>query len=108
MPEIAFADGELAEAARAGVPPIALWCAKEAAAKALGVGLLGEPRRWRVQDLASDGRTAVVSIDGLRLPVTVHRRDRALIAIAHASREVAAKAREGLRVADHSEIKPAL
>ncbi|HXP73785.1 MAG TPA: 4'-phosphopantetheinyl transferase superfamily protein [Stellaceae bacterium] len=108
VPEIAFADGELVEATRAGVPPIALWCAKEAAAKALGVGLLGEPRRWRVQDLASDGRTAVVSIDGLCLPVTLHRRERALIAVAHASREVAAEARESLRVAGQGEAKPAL
>jgi phosphopantetheinyl transferase len=105
VPEIAFAEGELADAARAGVAPIALWCAKEAAAKALGVGLLGEPRRWRVQDLACDGRAAVVTIDTLRVPVSLHVRDRAVIAVAHASHQVAALARATLRVAQSSEVK---
>jgi phosphopantetheinyl transferase len=104
VPEMAFAEGELADAARAGLPPIALWCAKEAAAKALGVGLLGEPKRWRVRDLAEGGTAAVVAIDGLRVPVSLHRRDRAIIAIAQAGPEAAAQARETLRVRSDSRV----
>jgi malonyl CoA-acyl carrier protein transacylase/phosphopantetheinyl transferase len=98
VPEIAFAEGERAEAERAGVPPIALWCAKEAAAKALGVGLLGEPSRWRVGHLSPDGSAAVVQIEALRVPVTLQRRDRATIAVAQVPHHVAAEARETLRV----------
>jgi hypothetical protein len=101
----AFADGELAEAARTKTPPIALWCAKEAAAKALGVGLLGEPRRWRVHDLTLDARAATVSIEALRVPISLHFQDRVVIAVALTPRQVAAEARETLRVAGPSEAK---
>ncbi|HKX08516.1 MAG TPA: acyltransferase domain-containing protein [Stellaceae bacterium] len=107
VPELAFVEGELATAARAGAPPIALWCAKEAAAKALGVGLLGEPRRWRVRELAPDGRTAVVQIEDLRVPVTLHRTEHAIVAVAQVPRPVAAAARETLRVAKATAAKPA-
>jgi phosphopantetheinyl transferase len=105
VPEFAFADGELAEAARTKTPPIALWCAKEAAAKALGVGLLGEPRRWRVHDLTLDARAATVSIEALRVPISLHFQDRVVIAVALTPRQVAAEARETLRVAGPSEAK---
>jgi phosphopantetheinyl transferase len=97
VPEMAFAEGELAEATRTGTPPIALWCAKEAAAKALGVGLLGEPRRWRVESLAPDGRAAVVAIDGLRVRVTLQNQGRGVVAVAQVARALAAEARERLR-----------
>ena len=107
VPELAFVEGELADATRAGAPPIALWCAKEAAAKALGVGLLGEPRRWRVRDLAPDGRAAVVQIEDLRVPVTLHRKEHAIAAVAQVPRPVAAAARETLRVAEATAVKPA-
>jgi phosphopantetheinyl transferase len=106
VPEIAFVEGELAEAARADIPPVALWCAKEAAAKALGVGLLGEPRRWRVRDLAPDGRTAVVRVDAFPVPVALFRQDGSIIAVAHVPRPVAAEARETLRSAEASGSKP--
>ena len=107
VPELAFVEAELADAARAGIPPIALWCAKEAAAKALGVGLLGEPRRWRVRDLDPDARTAVVLIGDLRVPVTFLRRDHAIIAVAQVPRPVAAEARETLHASEPSIAKPA-
>ena len=97
VPEMAFAEGELAEATRTGTPPIALWCAKEAAAKALGVGLLGEPRRWRVEDLAPDGRAVVVTIDGLRVHVALQSQGRGVVAVAQVARALAAEARERLR-----------
>jgi len=105
VPELAFADGELADAARAGLSPIALWCAKEAAAKALGVGLLGEPRRWRVQTLAHDGGAVVVVIEALSIPVSLHARDGAVIAVARASHDATGVARETLRAAGLSEIR---
>lgn len=39
---------------------IAFWCAKEAAAKALGEGLGGEPRNWLVESYSrNDGRASV-------------------------------------------------
>ncbi|GEM_PF-1752493 len=99
VPDLAFAEGELAAAERASMPPIALWCAKEAAAKALGVGLLGEPRRWRVRDLAPDGRSALVGIEGFLVPVTLHVGERAVVALAQVRRETAAEARATLRAA---------
>ncbi|HLJ18549.1 MAG TPA: 4'-phosphopantetheinyl transferase superfamily protein, partial [Stellaceae bacterium] len=98
VPEIAFAEGELAKAERTGTPPIALWCAKEAAAKSLGVGLLGEPRRWRVETLAPDGRAAVVAIDGLRVHVSLQNHGSGVIAVAQVPRALAMEARASLRV----------
>lgn len=107
VPALAFVEGELADADRASVPPIALWCAKEAAAKALGVGLLGEPRRWHVRDLAPDGRTAVVQIEDLRVPVTLHKKEHAIVGVAQVPRPVAAAAPQTLRVAEATVAKPA-
>jgi phosphopantetheinyl transferase len=49
----------------------ALWCAKEAAAKASGLGLEGNPRRWPVVAYRPDEGTAVVTHEGERYPVRV-------------------------------------
>lgn len=39
---------------------LAFWCAKEAAAKAAGTGLMGAPRRWQVYSYApADGQIAI-------------------------------------------------
>ncbi|MBT2403174.1 MULTISPECIES: type I polyketide synthase [unclassified Streptomyces] len=69
---IALGPGELllAEALSArdgtGLPAAltALWCAKEAAAKAHGTGLGGRPRDWRVGDDPGSGGLRVLSPDG--------------------------------------------
>lgn len=42
----------------------ALWCAKEAAAKAAGTGLGGRPRAWRAVDDPGSGGLRVLSPDG--------------------------------------------
>ncbi|MEU4123773.1 beta-ketoacyl synthase N-terminal-like domain-containing protein [Streptomyces virginiae] len=47
----------------------ALWCAKEAAAKAAGTGLGGRPRDWRVAGDPDSGGLVVTSPDGTPYPV---------------------------------------
>lgn len=69
---IALAPGELALAERlaaqegTGLPATltALWCAKEAAAKAAGTGLAGRPRDWRTTGDPGSGELRVLSPDG--------------------------------------------
>jgi hypothetical protein len=106
VPTSAFVEGETEVASKAGLPPIALWCAKEAAAKALGVGLLGDPQRWRVHGIAADGRRALVSIDRFQVPVTLVRYERGMIAIGHVSRSVAVAARGTLVAAGAEKARP--
>lgn len=74
---IALAPGELGLAERlaaregAGLPAAltALWCAKEAAAKAAGTGLGGRPRDWRTTGDPGSGELCVLSPDGHPYPV---------------------------------------
>ncbi|MCJ0869781.1 type I polyketide synthase [Streptomyces sp. AP-93] len=74
---IALAPGELALAERlaaqegTGLPAAltALWCAKEAAAKAAGTGLAGRPRDWRTTGDPGSGELRVLSPDGHPYPV---------------------------------------
>ncbi|PWK74404.1 acyl transferase domain-containing protein [Streptomyces sp. CG 926] len=68
--ELCLAEGL---AARGGtdlaVALTALWCAKEAAAKAAGVGLGGRPRDWRVAGDPDSGALLVTSPDGDPYPI---------------------------------------
>lgn len=74
---IALAPGELALAERLAAHEgtglqaalTALWCAKEAAAKAAGTGLGGRPRDWRAAGDPGSGRLRVLSPDGHPYPV---------------------------------------
>ncbi|MFC9819892.1 beta-ketoacyl synthase N-terminal-like domain-containing protein [Streptomyces erythrochromogenes] len=74
---IALGPGELRLAERLaahgdrGLPAAltALWCAKEAAAKADGGGLGGRPRDWRVTGDRDSGELLVTSPDGAPYPV---------------------------------------
>ncbi|CAM5307858.1 type I polyketide synthase [Streptomyces avidinii] len=74
---IALAPAELRLAERlaahggTGLPAAltALWCAKEAAAKAAGGGLGGRPRDWRVAGDADSGALLVTSPEGGTYPV---------------------------------------
>ncbi|WP_407840929.1 beta-ketoacyl synthase N-terminal-like domain-containing protein [Streptomyces sp. DSM 116496] len=74
---IALAPGELGLAERlsaregTGLPAAltALWCAKEAAAKAAGTGLGGRPRDWRTTGDPDSGELRVLSPDGHPYPV---------------------------------------
>ncbi|MFE2479422.1 beta-ketoacyl synthase N-terminal-like domain-containing protein [Streptomyces sp. NPDC059389] len=62
---------ELAAREGTGLPAAltALWCAKEAAAKARGTGLGGRPREWRVAQDPGPGGLLVLSPEGLPYPV---------------------------------------
>jgi malonyl CoA-acyl carrier protein transacylase/phosphopantetheinyl transferase/acyl carrier protein len=65
--------------------PLRLWCAKEAVAKALGLGLLGGPRALVVERLDSDSGNVQLRLSGemaLRLPAVDGR-----TLIAHTARE---------------------
>lgn len=74
---IALAPGELGLAERlaaregTGLPAAltALWCAKEAAAKAAGTGLGGRPRDWRATGDPGSGELRVLSPDGHPYPI---------------------------------------
>lgn len=74
---VALAPGELGLAERlaaqegTGLPAAltALWCAKEAAAKAAGTGLGGRPRDWRTTGDPGSGELRVLSPDGHPYPV---------------------------------------
>ncbi|MFI1452698.1 type I polyketide synthase [Streptomyces roseus] len=62
---------ELAARGGSGLPAslTALWCAKEAAAKAAGTGLGGRPRDWRVTGDPASGGLLVLSPEGRPYPV---------------------------------------
>jgi acyl transferase domain-containing protein/phosphopantetheinyl transferase len=60
-----------------------LWCAKEAAAKSLGLGLGGQPRAFEVRELSGNGRFAVVHGNGQQVPVSIQRQDEKVIALAY-------------------------
>ncbi|THA82202.1 type I polyketide synthase [Streptomyces sp. A0592] len=68
--ELRLAEGLAAHGDR-GLPGAltALWCAKEAAAKADGGGLGGRPRDWRVTGDRASGELLVTSPDGTPYPV---------------------------------------
>ncbi|WP_327738655.1 polyketide synthase dehydratase domain-containing protein [Streptomyces nojiriensis] len=68
--ELRLAEG-LAAREGTGLPAAltALWCAKEAAAKAAGTGLGGRPRDWRVAGDPDSGALLVTSPEGDPYPV---------------------------------------
>ncbi len=91
-PERAFVQDEIHLAAERSIALIDLWCAKEAAAKALGLGLLGEPRRWQVRAIGTSNDRMAVSFAAFSVPVTLFRLGDASVAIAHAAPALAAAA----------------
>ncbi|MET9964039.1 beta-ketoacyl synthase N-terminal-like domain-containing protein [Streptomyces sp. NPDC006326] len=62
---------QLADREGTGLPAAltALWCAKEAAAKAAGTGLGGRPREWRVGEDPATAALRVLSPEGQPYPV---------------------------------------
>lgn len=52
---------------------LALWCAKEAAAKACGKGLGGRPDRWVIEEMAEDRRWCRVRHEDDSFDVCLHR-----------------------------------
>jgi phosphopantetheinyl transferase len=61
-----------------------LWCLKEAAAKALGTGITGEPRRFTISAYDPASGTATVEHDGARLHAAVRRIGEGVCAVAYA------------------------
>ena len=67
-----------------------LWCAKEAAAKCLGLGLQGRPKQYRAVELDDDGTFLIQYVpDAKTLRVRTHRRADWIIAIAVGGHSVA-------------------
>jgi phosphopantetheine--protein transferase-like protein len=76
--EMVFGDGE--QSLFNGLPEqdrqswvVGLWCAKEAAAKAHGTGLKGNPRQWTIREFSPDQGRAVVSHEGVEFRVSLMR-----------------------------------
>lgn len=59
------------------VPPddqrtlLGLWSAKEAAAKAMGIGLQGTPRRWQITDVSIDKHNVIIAYGNESLEVSL-------------------------------------
>ena len=84
----AFTDGERSHMQR--VPAgqqeeiaLRMWCAKEAAAKSLGVGLNGRPSLLLVKEFGVNGQTALIEGQGAEIPVLIQRCNESIIAIAN-------------------------
>lgn len=60
---------------------LGLWCAKEAAAKAAGTGLKGNPRAWQIVNYFPDDGRVCVAYEGRILEVTLWRRGTTILAI---------------------------
>lgn len=59
-----------------------MWCAKEAAAKSLGMGLNGRPSMFEVRELSSDGMMAIVHSSDHLIPVSIQREGESIISLA--------------------------
>ncbi|GMQ83281.1 MAG: beta-ketoacyl synthase N-terminal-like domain-containing protein [Gammaproteobacteria bacterium] len=59
-----------------------LWCAKEAAAKSLGMGLNGRPSLFEVKELSADGMSAIVHSFDRLIPVSIQREGEKIISLA--------------------------
>jgi acyl transferase domain-containing protein/phosphopantetheinyl transferase len=84
----AFTDGERQHVERAPASQqeevaLRMWCAKEAAAKSLGIGLNGRPSLLQVKEFDANGQTAVVTGEGAEIPVVIQRCDESIIAVAN-------------------------
>jgi phosphopantetheinyl transferase len=62
------------------------WCAREAAAKAHGTGLQGEPRDWKINDFDPDSGRITVSYDNRAYDVRVWQKAHEVLAICTARR----------------------
>lgn len=60
---------------------VSLWCAKEAAAKALGHGLLGNPRQWQITFCSPDVQQVEVTYDAQTLQVSLRRQADEILAV---------------------------
>ena len=78
---VAFDERDLAGARGDAETLLSLWCAKEAAAKARGTGLGGDPRAWRVEDYSPRPRRVSVAYGGAAGEVTLLREGGAVIAV---------------------------
>lgn len=58
------------------------WCAKESAAKYLGLGLQGMPEAFEVSFIDENCESAFVEYSGIKIGVTITRKDDSIIALA--------------------------
>jgi acyl transferase domain-containing protein/phosphopantetheinyl transferase len=64
---------------------VGLWCAKEAAAKASGLGLMGNPRQWQVSHYSLSNEQVVIIHAGNFFQAKLYYADEEIIAICHQS-----------------------
>ncbi|HYR88121.1 MAG TPA: beta-ketoacyl synthase N-terminal-like domain-containing protein [Terriglobia bacterium] len=67
-----------------GLSVLSLWAAREAAAKALGTGLKGEPRDWIIDDCQADGRHITVKHENESYHVTIWSTPDEVVAVCYA------------------------
>jgi phosphopantetheinyl transferase len=60
-----------------------MWCAKEAAAKSLGMGLNGRPSLFQITQLLDNGGLAVVETQDVQVSVSIREYDGKIIAVAN-------------------------
>jgi len=70
------------ETQREGIA-LRMWCAKEAAAKSIGMGLNGRPSLFKITEFLEDGCRAVVETEGIEVAVTIREHDGKIIAVAN-------------------------
>jgi phosphopantetheine--protein transferase-like protein len=62
---------------------VGLWCAKEAAAKASSLGLMGDPRQWQVSHYSLIDKQVVIIHAGKSFHVKLYHADGEIFAICH-------------------------
>ena len=60
---------------------VSLWCAKEAAAKAVGLGLGGDPRKWKITNCSPDFQRVEVTFESNTLQVCLNQEADEILAV---------------------------
>jgi len=60
---------------------VSLWCAKEAAAKAVGLGLGGDPRKWKITNCSPDVQRVEVTFETQTLQVSLKQQADEILAV---------------------------
>jgi phosphopantetheinyl transferase len=79
----AFGPGEQSWLQIGGAQQVAasLWCAKEAAAKAVGLGLGGDPRKWKITNCSPDVQRVEVTFETQILQVSLNHQAEEILAV---------------------------
>lgn len=104
-----FGEQELALVARQDMPTLlALWCAKESAAKSAGMGLRADPRAWQVVGCSSGGDRMRVAHESGSFAVELWQRDEVVFALARPLGQPALTGNESGISREDSPLAPAV